>query len=77
MNLVALTLIAFSIFPVPRITIPSFTDIEIGESLQAQYVTKFTNGKNERVAVVMYTIDGSKPADRKVGFVKYIAGIGK
>ena len=38
---------------------------------------EFTNGKNERVAVVMYTIDGSKPADRKVGFVKYIAGIGK
>ena len=30
-----------------RITIPSFTDIEIGESLQAQYVTKFTNGKND------------------------------
>lgn len=38
---------------------------------------EFTNGKNEKVAVVMYTIDGSKPADRKVGFVKYIAGIGK
>ena len=38
---------------------------------------EFTNGKNERVAVVMYTIDGSKPADRKVGFVKYIGGIGK
>lgn len=38
---------------------------------------EFTNGKDERVAVVMYTIDGSKPADRKVGFVKYIAGIGK
>lgn len=38
---------------------------------------EFTNGKNEKVAVVLYTIDGSKPADRKVGFVKYIGGIGK
>ena len=38
---------------------------------------EFINGKNEKVAVVMYTIDGSKPADRKVGFVKYIGGIGK
>lgn len=38
---------------------------------------EFTNGKNEKVAVVMYTIDGSKPADRKVGFVKYVGGIGK
>ena len=38
---------------------------------------EFTNGKNEKVAVVLYTIDNSNPANRKVGFAKYTGGIGK
>ena len=34
----------------------------------------FENGKGERVVGVIYTIDGSKPANRKVGYTKLANG---
>lgn len=34
----------------------------------------FENGKNERVVGIIYTIDNSKPANRKIGFTKLANG---